>query len=184
MSENAEKYRRALDGFAAVVDQVPDSKWSAAAPCEGWTAAHVVGHVIAGSQMVSATRTGDAPNWDQLAAAGDDPAASFRAARDAALATLTPEHLGAMVQSPAGEIPLDQALGMFLTNDVLIHTWDLAQAVGAKPELDQELVEQCYAALQPIDEMIRRPGVFGPKIEPPADADMTTKLMCFVGRKA
>lgn len=183
MSENADKYRKAIEGFSAVVDQVPADKWSAQSPCPDWTAAHVVGHVIGGTQMVAAARTGEAPNFgDPLGAAGDDPAASFAAARDAALATLTDEYLQKPTQSPMGEMPLDQLVGMILTNDVLIHTWDLAKAVDVDVKLDAALVEHAYNSLQPIDAMIRQPQVFGPKVEPPADADMQAKLIAFTGR--
>src|SRR5207248_11139007 len=121
---------------------------------------------------------------DPLGAAGADPAASFAKARDLALSTLTDEHLADKVETPMGEMPLDQVLGMFLTNDMLIHTWDLAQAAGVPVELDAELVDDAYNGLVPIDAMIRRPNLFGPKVEPPAGADPTTKLMCFVGRQA
>ena len=130
MSENSEKYRRAIAGFSAVVDAVAPDKWSSRSPCEDWTASHIVGHVIGGTQMISVAQTGQAPEYDALAAAGDDPAASFAQARDLALSTLTDEYLAKKVPSPMGEMPVDQMLGMFLTNDVLIHTWDLAQAVG------------------------------------------------------
>lgn len=83
-----------------------------------------------------------------------------------------------------GDMPLDQILGMFLTNDLVIHTWDLAQAAGISVELDPELVEDAYNSLVRVDAMIRQPNIFGPKVEPPADADPTTKLMCFAGRQA
>jgi uncharacterized protein (TIGR03086 family) len=140
---------------------------------------------MGGMQMVSKVRTGEAVELDDPAAfAGDDPASSFASARDAALGSLADEHLATKVQSPFGEIPLDQALGMFLTNDVLVHTWDLARAAGVEPALDEQLVQQAYEGLQPLDAMLRQPGVFGPKVEPPADADLTTKLMCFLGRQA
>jgi uncharacterized protein (TIGR03086 family) len=183
MSDNSDKYRRAVEGFSAVVDKVPADKWSAPSPCSGWTAAHVVGHVIGGSQMISAAQTGEEPNFaDPLGAAGDDPAASYAAARELALSTLTEEYLNKQVQSPFGEVPLDQMIGMILTNDVLIHTWDLAKAAGVDVTLDPQLAEEAYNGLQPMDAMVRSDRVFGPKVEPPADADIQTKLICFTGR--
>jgi uncharacterized protein (TIGR03086 family) len=183
MSENSDKYRRAVDGFSAVVEAMPADKWSAPSPCENWTAAHVVGHVIGGTEMISAAQTGKEPDFsDPLGAAGDDPAKSYAAARDLALSTLTDEYLNKKVQSPFGEVPLDQMIGMILTNDVLIHTWDLAKAAGIDVKLDPELVEAAYNGLQPMDAMVRSESVFGPKVEPPADADMQTKLICFTGR--
>jgi uncharacterized protein (TIGR03086 family) len=185
MSVNTDKYRRAVADFSAVVDAVAADKWSAASPCEGWTAAHVVGHVIGGTQMISTVQTGAESDFsDPLAAAGDDPAASFAAARELALSTLTDEYLAKPVQSPFGEVPLDQLIGMLLVNDVLIHTWDLAKAAGVDVTLDSQLCEEAYAAIVPLDAMVRGEGIFGPKIDPPADADAETKLLCFVGRQA
>jgi uncharacterized protein (TIGR03086 family) len=184
MSENSEKYRKAVAGFSAIVDQVPTDKWSAPSPCVGWTARHIVGHVIGGTQMVSAAQTGAGPDSsDPLAAAGDDPASSYASARDLALSTLTDEYLAKPVQSPFGEIPLDQLVGMILTSDVLIHTWDLAKAAGVDVTLDAGLCEAAYTGLVPMDAMVRADTVFGPKIEPPADADAQTKLLCFTGRQ-
>jgi uncharacterized protein (TIGR03086 family) len=183
-SSNTDKYRRAIAGFSAVVDAVPAEMWSASSPCEGWTARDVVGHVIGGTQMISAVATGLAPDFsDPAAAAGDDPATAFAKARDLALGALTEENLAKLVHGPIGEIPLDQHVGMFSTPDVLIHTWDLAKAAGIEVQLDAGLVRETYDALLPIDEMIRMPNVFGPKVEPPAGADPQTILMCFVGRQ-
>lgn len=182
MSANSDKYQRAISGFSAVVNSVKD--WSAASPCEGWTAAHVVGHVIGGMQVISGVQTGKTPQrGDPAANAGDDAAGAFTKERDLALSALTEDNLAQKVQSPMGEMPLDQMIGMFLAPDVLIHTWDLGQAAGVVVALDPQLVDETYTSLLPIDAMVRSPQVFGPKIEPPADADMQTKLMCFVGRK-
>lgn len=182
MTENADRYRRAMAGFSAVVDAVPADKWSAPSPCPEWTAAHVVGHVIGGSQVISSVKTGEAPNYEPLDAAGNDPAASFVAARDRALDTLTDEYLSTSVQGPMGEMPLDELVGMILANDVLIHTWDLAKSAGIDVTLDPQLAEEAFNALQPLDQMIRQDRVFGAKVEPPAEADVQTKLLCFVGR--
>ena len=160
VSTNSDKYRKAIAGFSTVVGSVQD--WSAASPCQGWTARDVVGHVIGGVQVISGVQTGKAPQRG-------DPAANE-------------DNLAKKVQGPMGEMPLDQMIGMFLTPDVLIHTWDLGRAAGVAVELDPQLVEETYNALLPIDAMVRSPGVFGPKVEPPADADAQTKLICFVGR--
>jgi hypothetical protein len=36
--------------------------------------------------------------------------------------------------------------------------------------------------MRPNDEAIRRPGGFGPKLEPPAAADEQTAFLAFLGR--
>jgi len=74
-------------------------------------------------------------------------------------------------------------IGRLIATDVLVHTWDLARAVGGDERLDLAAVSDAYSGLKPMDEMIRRPGVFGPKIEPPAHADEQTEFLCFLGRR-
>ncbi len=180
MSVNSDKYRTAVAGFSSVVDSVKD--WSAPSPCDDWCARDVVAHVIGGFEMIAGTDDRHEAPGDGEVDVDAGPAGAFEAARDRALDALTDENLAATVQSPMGPMPLDQMLGMFLVPDALIHTWDLAKAAGIDVKLDPQLVDETYNALQPIDDMIRQPGVFGPKVEPPAGADAQTKLMCFVGR--
>jgi hypothetical protein len=77
-----------------------------------------------------------------------------------------------------------EIIGRFVCMDVLVHTWDLARTVGADERLDEEMVRQAYDALKPMDAAIRQPGVFGPKLEPPAGADLQTEFLYFLGRRA
>jgi uncharacterized protein (TIGR03086 family) len=180
MSANSDNYRTAVVGFDAVVANVSEGQWTSAAPCEGWTAAHVVGHVIGGMRIVAGG------SWDgtDLERAGDDPAASYAEARDAALANITDETLAEVKPGPAGDMTLDAMMAMFLTNDILIHTWDLATATGQQVALNPALVESAHAGLVAAGDFVRAPNIFGPAVEPPEGADAQTKLLCFAGRHA
>ena len=75
-------------------------------------------------------------------------------------------------------------LGTFVCMDVLVHTWDLARAVGADEQLDLGSVVHAYEVMKPLDGQIRQPGVFGPKLEPPSGADVQTEFLYFLGRPA
>ena len=79
----------------------------------------------------------------------------------------------------AGEI-----IGRFVTMDTLVHTWDLARTIGADERLDEDSVRRAYEALKPMDDMIRQPNVFGPKLDPPPGADLQTEFLFFLGRRA
>jgi hypothetical protein len=68
--------------------------------------------------------------------------------------------------------------------DVLVHTWDLARAVGADERLDEGSVRHAYEVLKPMDAVIRQPNVFGPKLESPPGADLQTEFLYFLGRRA
>jgi len=83
-----------------------------------------------------------------------------------------------------GPMPLEQMLPQLVCMDMLVHTWDLARAVGGDDRLDEEFVQQAYETLKPMDTMIRQPNLFGPKLDPPPGADVQTEFLYFLGRRA
>jgi uncharacterized protein (TIGR03086 family) len=88
------------------------------------------------------------------------------------------------VQSPMGPMLLEQMLPQFVCTDMLVHTWDLARAVGGDERLDEESVQDAYETLKPMDTMIRQLNVFGPKLDPPPGTDVQTEFLYFLGRRA
>ena len=79
-------------------------------------------------------------------------------------------------------MPFESLVGRLLCADTLIHTWDLARTTGLDESLDPEAIAKASEFLTPIDDAIRRPGGFEPKIDPSPDADAQTKLLNFAGR--
>jgi uncharacterized protein (TIGR03086 family) len=76
---------------------------------------------------------------------------------------------------------------MIVVGDVFIHTWDLARATGLDESLDADQVQRMLDSMGSIpDEVLRTGGMFGPRIDVPADADDQTKLLAFreLGRRA
>jgi uncharacterized protein (TIGR03086 family) len=115
----------------------------------------------------------------------EDPAQMWTDAYDYMQVLLQdPETLAKPVSGPTGPTPFEQMLGALIAMDTHIHTWDLARAVGGDERLDPNVVRFAQGMLEPMDEMIRRPGVFGPKLQPPAGADEQTQLLYFLGRRA
>lgn len=176
MSDVLSRYREIADGFSARIDAASDDQWESASPCEGWTARDVVSHVVnAHRQMVL--------GQPELPRDGDLRAA-WRDARHA-VETLAedPDRLAETVESPMGPMTRGQQIGSMVSMDLLVHTWDLARALGADEHLHPAAVTDAYELLKPMDAMIRRPGVFGPKIDPPVGADRQTEFLCFLGRQ-
>jgi hypothetical protein len=60
----------------------------------------------------------------------------------------------------------------------------LARATGGDERLDPNDVHEAFEASKPMDEMLRTPGVCGPKLDPPPGADEQTQLLAFLGRRA
>ena len=180
MAEAVDRYIKLAEDFGARVEAASDDAWSKPSPCPEWTARDVVAHVLGSQQRILAGLSGGEP---KELGADDDPKQAYRASLDAVKEALKDESkLSENVEGPMGPMPLEMLIGRILASDVLVHTWDLARAVGGDERLDQEAVEGAFSGLKPLDAMIRRPGVFGDKVEPPEGADLQTQFLCFVGR--
>jgi len=180
MSEVSERYAAVADGFTARLAKVQPDAWSAPSPCAEWTARDVVVHVINTHLRVLATLDGSEP---PVVVADDDLQARWPAATEAILDALSDDDRAARTISGAfGEQPFESLVSRLLCADTLMHTWDLARATGQSERLDPEAVAKAREFLAPLDEAIRRPGGFAPKIEPSVGADEQTRLLNFCGR--
>ncbi|MDQ3107721.1 MAG: TIGR03086 family metal-binding protein [Actinomycetota bacterium] len=181
MSEVIERYQGLAEQFGARVEATPDDKWTAQAPCDEWQARDVVGHVVDSQRRMVASINGGEPTQF---GADEQPAEAWRTSYAAVKEALAkPGALEAEIQSPMGPMSLENMIGRLLSLDILVHTWDLARAVGGDEQLDQDAVASGYEGIKPLDAMLRRPGAFGDKIEPPAGADLQTEFLCFLGRR-
>ena len=63
-----------------------------------------------------------------------------------------------------------------------MHTWDLARASGQDDTLDADTCAAMLAGMQPMDEVLRASGQYGPKVPVPADAPVQDQLIGFIGR--
>ncbi|MGH9027849.1 MAG: TIGR03086 family metal-binding protein [Acidimicrobiia bacterium] len=182
MPEIADRFRSVAAAFTQRVDAVPAEAWDNPAPCEGWVARDVVGHLV---EWVPAFLSNYA---DTELPAGpsvnEDPRRAWSATRDAIQAALDdPARAARQCNAPGGPMTVAQAVNQFVTNDVLLHTWDLARATGLDETLDADEVHQLLMDMEPLDEMLRKSGHYGPRVEVPDDVDEQTKLIAFIGRR-
>jgi uncharacterized protein (TIGR03086 family) len=181
VSEVAERYARIADAFGARLAAVPPGAWTAGSPCEEWTAHDVAKHVVDTHRRIVTRLTGGDPTPPD---SDEDLLAAWTVESDAVRAALAdPGRAATQVKGLGGEQPFEALVGGVLCADTLLHTWDLARATGQDDRLDEEAVAAAQAFLEPNDEVLRVPGGFGPKVEPPTDADAQTRLLCFVGRR-
>jgi uncharacterized protein (TIGR03086 family) len=182
VSEETDRFELVAAGFDRRVRAVPAGKWDAQSPCEEWKAREVVVHVVSNYRSMAAQATGEEA---KAMGADEDPVQAWTDAYGRMQVLVKdPETLHKTVSGPTGPTPLEQILGALIAMDTHVHTWDLARAVGGDERLDPNVVRFARGLLEPMDDMIRRPGVFGPKLEPPAGADEQTQLLYFLGRRA
>ena len=183
MSEAADRYRAVAEGFTRRARAVPETAWERPAPCDGWVARDVVGHLVEWIPPFLQSGAGiELPAGPSIAT---DPPQAWLTMSDGIQALLDdPDHASRTFSHPrAGEHQLDDAIGMFILGDVLIHTWDLARATGLDETLDAAEVARMFEGIQGIDEILRQSGHYGPKIDPGDDADLQTQLIAFTGRR-
>ena len=162
------------DAFDARFKAIDKAQWAAATPCDGWSVHELVQHAT-GTQVSFGGALGA-----QVAEGADWKTA--RAAMAEALAK--PGAIDGTANHPAfGEVPKTMLVGI-ATTDLLIHTWDLARAIGADETLPADAVAAAHAGLQGLPaDVIRVPGRFDAAIEVPDSADAQTKMLSFAGRK-
>ena len=182
MSEISERYERVAGQFTQRVRAVPAGAWDEPAPCEGWVARDIVGHLTEWLPAFFFERWGiDAPS---VPSAGDDPEAAWAMVDGAIQAALDdPAVAGRERDTPMGPSSFEATVDMICTPDVLVHTWDLARATGQDETLDADTVHRFVESMEPADEAMRSSGHYGPRVPVPEGADEQTRLIAFVGRQ-
>ena len=177
----AEEFREIGGRFGEIVDAVRPDQWDDPTPIAEWKARDVVGHLIEWFPAL-------VHDLDVALPAGpsteEDPAGAWQVFAGGVVSLLEDPAAAALVPTNPnfGGVRLDQAVSQFFTADVFHHSWDLAVATGQVPALDPERCEAMLIGMEPIDQLLRDSGQFGPRVEVPEDADAETRLIAFLGR--
>ena len=181
MSDTADRYRRVAGAFTDIARRVPENAWDNPAPCERWVARDIVAHMVEWMPAFLA----DAPiEFRAGPAVDDDPVGAWLALSDSLQAALDDPDVAdrAFTHGHVGTHTIDAAIGTFFLGDILVHTWDLAEAAGLEVTLDPAEVHALLTGMEGMDEALRASGHYGPKVEVPPDADEQTRLIAFTGR--
>ena len=180
MTEISERYRKRSQEFADTVAAVPDDCWSAPSPCEDWTARDVVRHVVQTPGMFFGMIDAEYPDPPSV---DDDPEAAFASARAAMQRALDdPDVATTEFDGFFGRTSFEQAVDRFVNFDLVVHRWDLARATGLDETMPAEEIPRLTQEIADFGDAARSPGVFGPVVDVPPDADPQTELLGQLGR--
>lgn len=188
MSTLLEQYDHALTGFDSRVALVGDDQWSAPTPCAEWDVRALVAHLTDECRWVPFLLDGGSPDTagDRFAGdpLGDDPKGAWRGASAAAREAWGREGiLDQSVTVSYGEISARDYLWE-MTVDAAVHSWDLAQGIGADDRLDPELVRRIHSETAKDVESLSRSGLFDPPVHVPTHADLQARMLGLFGRRA
>ena len=184
MSVNLRDFTRAAYTFDAVVRRVPGDTWERRSPCEDWTAAEVLGHVVWILQRITAGARGEGRPAERPEAeiAGADPRATWNDALRTTLAALDqPNVLDRKVEVAFGTTTIDGMLG-FVPSDLLAHAWDIATTADLDAHLPADMCERFTVGIAAAGDGVRGPGLMAAAVDVPADADAATRFVAQTGR--
>lgn len=172
--------------FIDYVNEVKTGQGRLPTPDSDWSVHDLVNHVVGEDLWLpplldgkTIAEVGDQYDGDVL---GNNPAAAARTAAE--LATAAAEAVtdfDKIVHLSFGDVPAREYLQQ-MTIDHVIHSWDLARAIGADTHLPPELVEIVSDWLLPQADSWRSAGLFGPAVELSGDADAQDRLIAITGR--
>ena len=173
MSGVGDMWQQAATKWTEMSNQITEADWDKpCSSCPEWTVRDLVDHAMGWQATGGGIIGASIPEGADWAAIQPAIAASFQ----------DPSNLEGEAEGFGG-MPKQGVAGMVI-GDLLVHSWDLAQALGLDGTLPAEAAEATLMGLQRMPEpMLRGENMFGPAIEMPDDASTQDKLLGFVGRQ-
>jgi uncharacterized protein (TIGR03086 family) len=167
--------------FGARLAAVTD--WDAPTPDTEWNVRDLVTHVVDEQRWVPHLLAGRTVAQAQrdLEPIRDDLVAEWQLYSLAATSAWEQTPRQAQVHLSYDTVTMDDYLREQVS-DVAIHTWDLARAVGADEQLDQELVEAVWTVFEPQKDTLAASGLYAPPVPLPDDAPLQFRLLAVTGR--
>lgn len=191
-----DRFVLACTGFADRLRAVQPEQWTGSTPCTEWNVRQLVNHMARANlsyvRLLDGGTGAEFIRQRDADALGTDPVGAFgRSAQACAEAYARSGAMRQMVDHPSGKMTGEQALAI-RTTDTVIHTWDLARAIGADERLDEGLVtwimehlDEIYAGLPetPIAADSTHRFFAAPVGELGPDASQQDRLLHVTGRR-
>lgn len=181
-SADVEQLRRALTAVGDLVAGIRSDQWLAPTPCDDWSVADVVSHLIGMNLVFTALLNDQSPPERGAHPVGQDPAGAFaRSAAGLLEAFGQPGVLERTYWGPLGAATGADRLHIRLY-DLLAHGWDLAKATGQPGHLPEDLAAQALTFARRQISPESRPGRFAPAQNVSAGEPAIDRLVAFLGR--
>ena len=153
-------------------------------PCAEWDVRAALDHLIGATWMFTLVNQDQAAGEDAGGIGDNDPRVALTNAAAANIASWqAPGAFDGDRTFPFGTFPADDAALMNLS-EVVVHTWDIATALGADASIDPTVAEMVYAFYRPMSlDPYRAHGAYGAEITVDTAAPPADRLLALLGRR-
>jgi uncharacterized protein (TIGR03086 family) len=182
MNPTATQYEAADQPLRAVLDSVPEGRWTDPSPCEGWSARDVVRLLVETQRELltgNGIDVGAAPDVDA------DPAAAWHDHAKRVAEVIADDAVADRgYEGYYGPTTVGRTLVQFYVWDMLVHRWDVARAVGLEAGFSDDELDRIESGADSFGEALHMEGICRPAVDPGTDADRTARVLARLGRRA
>lgn len=182
MNRTATQYQAANRPLTAILAAVPADGWANPSPCDGWSVRDVVGH------MIETQRDFLSGNDVDMGAPPDvdtDPATAWRHHAERVAEAISADAVAATeYDGHFGHTTVGATLEQFYVWDMIVHRWDIASSFGADAGFSAAELDRIEDGADSFGGALYMDGVCRPRVEAPAGADRTVRVLARLGRRA
>jgi uncharacterized protein (TIGR03086 family) len=174
------RYRELAERLATVADDVEPSRWDDPSPCEGWSAADVISHLVETQRDFLAQHgfdLGPAPDVH------DDPARAWRVHAERVTAVLArPGAADTTFDGFFGPTTVGDTIARFYGFDMIVHRWDIARAAGLDTTFADDELDQVERSIDGFGEHLYMDGICERPVDVDPSASRQDRLLARMGR--
>jgi uncharacterized protein (TIGR03086 family) len=178
-------FAKAVEQASPCIRRLEADQLSDPTPCSEWDLRALLNHMVYELRWVpdilrgkTVQEVGAAYDGDLL---GTNPVSAWQHAADGALVAIKRADPDMTVHLSYGDVAAKEYIAE-IGRDMLIHGWDVGQAMHCTIMFDKDMAEAIYNEMLPRREEFVNSRAFGEPIEVNEDADIQTKLLALYGR--
>lgn len=180
MNETTAPYGALSERLAAVADAMEPTRWNHPSPCDEWSAADVIEHLIETQRDFLVRHDldpGDAPDVH------GDPAKAWRAHAEQVTDLLDrPGVTETRFDGSFGPATIGDTITRFYGFDMIVHRWDVARAAGIETTFSPEELDQIENSIDSFGETLYADGICDQPVDIDPSAPRQQRLLARMGR--
>lgn len=179
-------FTKAVEQASHAVAQVEVEDLDRPTPCSEWNLKTLLNHMVCELLWVPELIRGKTMADVGTAYDGDVLRSNFRAsfkhAADGASAAVNQADLNTTAHLSYGDVKMEAYINE-IAADLLLHTWDVCQALNETLIFEKTVCQTLFDNLYPKRQELANSGLFGKPLAASENAPLQTKLLALVGRK-